>query len=151
MREENVKNIDRRSFLKWTSLFGWTALAATASGCANVLLSKDKESAVQDLKNGPVIVTDASLGGHCRVTATQDFLLDNPINVVDGQRVLWEITQDSVGAHKITFGNQFVFGADLPLLKVVLTETPHQRDFLTAMYNKATGKWYVLAFIRGYA
>ena len=145
MSDPQINKTDRRSFLKW-SLLGSTAAVASMAGCASALLSK--ENVIVSLACGPVVYTDASRGGHCRLTATEDFTLTDPHNAADGQRLIWEITQDAVGSRKMTLDKKFAFGTDLTA--AVLSTAPHKKDFLTAIYNAPLDKWHVVAFIRGY-
>ncbi len=147
MSETQDKNIDRRSFLKW-SMLSWPAFAVTLAGCGSALMGKDRSETVFRLKCGPVVETDCTLGGHCRLIADQNFVLSNPQNALDGHRMVWEIIQDEVGGRAMNLGDKFVFGADLT--QVELTSTPHKRDFFTAIYNSFTDRWYVVAFIKGY-
>lgn len=145
---DNVdKKLDRRSFLKWSAL-SWPALALGIAGGASQLLAKDRSEMVFDLKSGPEVATDCSLGGHCRLVADQDFILRDPHNASDGDRMVWEIIQDSIGSRKIRFDNKFAFGDDMP--HVVLSTGAHKRDFITAIYNAPLDKWHVVACIKGY-
>jgi hypothetical protein len=140
-------NVDRRSFLKW-SLLGLLTLGAGLVGFGKKLSDTNRDRSVFDLTSGPTVRTDACLGDHCRLTATQDFFLANPVNARHGQRMVWEILQDGAGGHAMTLDHKFAFGSDLT--QAVLSAASGKRDFLTAIYNGSTDKWYVVAFIRGY-
>lgn len=100
------------------------------------------------LTDAATIATDASLGNHHRVTLAGNRTLGNPTNMVDGQRLTWELIQDATGSRTLAFGSAFAFGLDIP--SVTLTTTASKRDFLSAIYNSGTSKWYVVAFARGY-
>lgn len=103
---------------------------------------------VPTLTDASSVATDASLGNQFRLTTTQSFTLSNPTNPTDGQRVVWEIIQDGTGSRVMTLGGKFAFGTDLTA--ATLTTTASKRDFITAIYNVVTDKWYVVAFIKGY-
>lgn len=100
------------------------------------------------LTPGVTVATDASHGNIYRLTAGQNFTLSNPTNMTDGQIVTWEIIQDGTGSRTITLGTAFALGTDIAT--VVLTTTASKRDFLRAIYNSGTSKWYVFDFKRGY-
>jgi hypothetical protein len=100
------------------------------------------------LADASTIATDASLGNHFRVTLSGNRTLGNPTNPVDGQKIIWEFIQDVIGSRTITLGANFVLGTDIA--STALTATANKRDFLGAVYNATTGKWYVIAFTKGY-
>ncbi|HKU18825.1 MAG TPA: hypothetical protein VJP80_06155 [Candidatus Saccharimonadales bacterium] len=100
------------------------------------------------LTDAATIATDASLGSHFRVTLGGNRTLGNPTNSTDGQKVMWELIQDGTGSRTITLGGNFALGSDIS--SVTLTTTAGKRDFLGAVYNAAAGKWYVIAFTKGY-
>lgn len=101
-----------------------------------------------DLTDQATIATDASLGNHFRVTLGGNRTLGNPSNPTDRQRVIWELIQDATGSRTITLGSAFALGTDLTA--ITLTTTASKRDFMGAIYNSSTSKWYVTAFIKGY-
>lgn len=100
------------------------------------------------LTDAATIATDASLGNHFRVTLGGNRTLGNPTNPADGQKVMWELIQDGVGNRTIALDTNFALGTDISA--VTLTTTASKRDFLGAVYNSASGKWYVVAFVKGY-
>lgn len=100
------------------------------------------------LTDASTINTDAALGNRFRVTLGGNRTLANPTNATDGQEIIWEIIQDGTGLRTITLGSEFAFGTDIT--SVTLTTTADKRDFLGAVYNSTTSKWYVIAFARGY-
>lgn len=101
-----------------------------------------------DLTDAATIATDASLGSHFRVTLGGNRTLGNPTNPTDRQRVVWELIQDATGSRTITLGSAFALGTDLT--SITLTTTASKRDFLGAIYNATTAKWYVVAFMKGF-
>jgi hypothetical protein len=100
------------------------------------------------LSDGATINTNATLGTHFRVTLGGNRTLANPTGAVDGQRITWEIVQDGTGSRTISYGSKFTFGTDVP--SPVLSTTAGLRDFITAVYNSSTDKFYILGFARGY-
>jgi len=100
------------------------------------------------LTDGANIATNASLSSHFRVTLGGNRTLDNPTGGTDGQRVLWEITQDGTGGRTLALGNKFRFGTDI--LNATLSTTPNAKDFLGAIYNSTADLWYVVSFVKGY-
>lgn len=101
-----------------------------------------------NLIDAATIATDASLGNHFRVTLGGNRTLGNPTNPTDGQKVVWELIQDIAGSRTITLDTDFALGSDIS--SITLTTTTGKRDFLGAVYNATTGKWYVIAFTKGY-
>jgi len=100
------------------------------------------------LTDAATIATDASLGNHFRVTLGGNRTLGNPTNPTDGQKAMWELIQDATGSRTITLGANFALGTDVSA--VTLSTTANKRDFLGAVYNSTAGKWYVIAFVKGY-
>jgi hypothetical protein len=100
------------------------------------------------LSDAATIATDASLGNHFRVTLGGNRTLGNPTNPTDGQRATWELIQDGTGSRTITLDTAFGLGTDITA--VTLTTTASKRDFLGAIYNSTTSKWYIIAFLKGY-
>lgn len=101
-----------------------------------------------NLTDGVTITTDASLGNHFRVTLAGNRTLSNPTNARDGQRILFEVTQDGVGSRTLTLGNKFAFGSDITSL--TLSTGAGKKDFIGVQYNATTDKFYVLAVAKGY-
>jgi hypothetical protein len=102
----------------------------------------------QTLTDAATIATNAALGNHFRVTLGGNRTLGNPTNPTDSQRVVWELIQDGTGSRTITLDTAFALGTDLST--VTLTTTASKRDFLGAIYNSVTSKWYVIAFMKGF-
>jgi hypothetical protein len=100
------------------------------------------------LSDGATISTDASLGTHFRVTLGGNRTLANPTGATNGQRITWEIIQDGTGSRTLSYGSKFAFGTDVT--SPVLSTTAAKRDFIGAIYNASTDKFYVVAFSRGF-
>lgn len=103
---------------------------------------------VSTLTDGATIATDASLGNLFRVTLGGNRTLSNPTNGTDGQRITWEIIQDGTGSRTLSLDTAFALGTDIDA--VTLTTTASKRDFLVAVYNSTSAKWYVVGFLKGY-
>ncbi|HSX07470.1 MAG TPA: hypothetical protein VLG11_01100 [Candidatus Saccharimonadales bacterium] len=100
------------------------------------------------LTDAATIATDASQSNQFRVTLGGNRTLGNPTNPTDGQKVMWEIIQDGTGSRTLTLDTAFALGTDIS--SITLTTTAGKRDFLGAVYNSGTSKWYVIAFVKGY-
>ena len=83
---------------------------------------------------------------HYRLTMTTNVLIQNPTGLVDGQRVIIEFIQDSLGNRQVFYDSAFGFGTDIT--GTMLTAAANKRDFATFIY--CNGKWYCVAFVRGY-
>lgn len=116
-------------------------------GAAKLALGNSSANPVT-LVDGSSIATDASQGSYFRVTLGGNRTLTNPTNAIDGQRILWEFIQDSTGARTLTLDSNFVLGPSIPTF--VLTTTAGKRDFVGAIYIAATGKFYIVAFAKGF-
>lgn len=100
------------------------------------------------LTDAATIATDASKGKHFRVTLGGNRTLGNPTNLFDGQQIVWEFIQDATGNRTITLDSNFALGADISA--IVLSTAANKRDFMTAIYNAAATKWFVVGFVKGY-
>lgn len=111
-------------------------------------LSRPAHAKPITLTDAATIATNAARSDNFRVTLGGNRTLGNPSNPSDGQTITWELIQDATGSRTITLDTAFALGTDITA--VVLTTTANKRDFLGARYNATAGKWYVVAFIRGY-
>lgn len=100
------------------------------------------------LIDAPMINTDASRAGYFFVTLGGNRVLTNPRGAIDGQRIIYEIIQDSTGSRTLAFGSQFAFGTAIP--SITLTTTAAARDFIGIIYRQTTQKFYIVAFANGY-
>jgi hypothetical protein len=150
--QEEGSNLTQRSKINF---IGPSITAADDAGSSrtNVTLSQNPFSnavstTVVDLVDGATISTDASLGNHFRVTLTADRDLENPTNATDGQKIIFEIIQDSTGSRILNLDTKFAFGSDIT--SIVLSTSPDLRDFVGCLYNQSTDKFYIIAFVKGY-
>jgi len=101
-----------------------------------------------NLVDAATIATDASSGNYFRVTLAGNRTLGNPTNGVDGQRVIWELTQDGTGSRTLALDTAFALGVDLST--VVLSTAAGKRDLLGGLFHAGIAKWLVIALARGY-
>lgn len=90
--------------------------------------------------------TDASLGDHYRVVLTGPATLAPPTNLVNGQRIVWEIVQDAVGGRVLTLSSIFNLGTLTP----TWSSEANKVDYLGAVYRVSANKLDVIAFSGGY-
>ncbi|MEV6022223.1 hypothetical protein [Streptomyces sp. NPDC052036] len=100
------------------------------------------------LTDASTIATDAAQGNLFRVTLGGNRTLGTPTNPTDGQVATWEFIQDTTGSRTLTLSSAFGLGSTIS--SITLTTTANKRDFLTAIYNAAKSKWYVIDFAKGY-
>lgn len=131
------------------------AAASTSVVTANISDQRIKATVLSSLSNTPItladaatINTNATLGTYFRVTLGGNRTLANPTGATDGQKILWELIQDGTGGRTITLGANFVLGTTIS--SVALSGTAGKRDFMGAIYNAATGLFYVTALVEGY-
>lgn len=105
-------------------------------------------SAPATLTDAVTIATNAAQGNTFRVTLGGNRTLGNPTNPTNGQTCTWELIQDATGSRTLTLGAAFALGTTIA--SATLTTTANARDFLTAIYNSTTAKWYVIDFVKGY-
>ncbi|MGO9857079.1 MAG: IPT/TIG domain-containing protein [Acidimicrobiales bacterium] len=119
--------------------FSSPALAATTTETGAVA------PAVVALTDAPTIAVNASLGNDFRVTIAASRAMGNPTNAVDGQKIVFQITQGGAGSCTITWGSLYEFSTALP--QPTLSTTVGQTDLLAFIYNAALGKWLFVAFV----
>lgn len=105
--------------------------------------------AVVALADAPTIAVDASRGNDFRVTITADRTMGNPSNPVNGQQIIFQITQGTGAPYTITWGSTYDFSAALP--EPVLSTAAGQTDLLGFMYNAAKGSWLLAAYVNGFS
>ncbi len=131
---------------------GSPALAAGArtavAGQATIVESAAVAPAVVALTDAATIAVDASLGNDYRVTIAASRTVANPSNSVDGQQIVFQVTQGTAGSAAITWGSDFEFSTGLP--QPTLSTTPGQTDLLGFIYNAAKGTWLLAAFVNGF-
>ncbi len=121
----------------------WTNASVSAAGAGPTPSNNIPVTLAYSGTNVPV---NAALGTHFRLTATNNFLLQNPVGASDAQRLVFEIVQDAVGWRTMVLGNAFKLGTDIPMVN--LTTNAGRRDFLTCVCSGTN--FYILGFIKGY-
>jgi len=85
---------------------------SVATTATRQLYTKAQDVAPSALTYGATISVDASLSNTFTVTLTgATAQLNNPTNLVDGQTVVFRISQDSMGGRDLTFDTNYDFGA----------------------------------------
>ncbi len=97
------------------------------------------------------LTPDAQDGGHFRVTLAGATTIGALTNPEDGQKVTFELIQDSTGGRTVTWGSGFQFGvAGTP----GLSSTPGKRDLAGFVYSAAAasgaGAWLCMGTMLGY-
>jgi len=90
---------------------------------------------------------DCRRGSHFRLTATGNFTLANPVNAVDGQRLVLDIKQDGTGSRVMTLGSQFRLNTTFA--NATLTTAANKTDKLTWQYHATDSKWDLISFVKG--
>lgn len=94
------------------------------------------------------IATDASLGNLFTVTLGGNRNLSAPTNPIDGQKIIYKITQDGTGNRGLTFDAIFDFGLD------IVSFTPStgagKTDYIGCIYSSSATKWNVVATSKGF-
>lgn len=104
--------------------------------------------AVVYLTDAATIAVDASQGNDFRITLGGNRTVATPSNAVNGQQIIFQVTQGSGGPFTITWGAGYEFSASLP--QPALSTTAGQTDLLGFIYNATTGTWLLAAFLNGF-
>lgn len=104
------------------------------------------------LTDAATIATDASLGTTFRVTLGGNRTLGNPTNPTDGQRCIWEVSQDATGGRTLAADTKFAFGNEItaPASSINISTNASSLSFITAIYNSTADKWRVVGNVTGY-
>lgn len=90
------------------------------------------------LTDATTIAVNAALGNDFRVTLTGNHTLGAPTNPADGQRAIFQITQDATGTRTLAWNAVFNFGG---LSAPTLTTGPGKIDTARFVYNANATKW----------
>jgi hypothetical protein len=125
------------------------AAAKSASLAATTTIEQGAVApAVVMLTDAATIAIDASLGNDFRVTLGGSRTMGNPSNAVDGQQIIFQITQGTSGSSTVTWDTGYEFSAGLP--QPTLSTTPGQTDVLGFIYNGVKQEWLLAAFVDGF-
>lgn len=103
--------------------------------------------------NGSIVAgavdTDITGGQIFNITLTENIILNNPSNSVDGVTIRWRISQDATGGRTVTLDSKFVIpsSASNPL---PWSTAANAMDMLAATYDSTRDKWDIVAFVPGY-
>lgn len=105
--------------------------------------------AVVALSDAATISVDASAGNDFRLTIGGNHTLGNPTNSVDGQQIIFQVTQGTGGGHALSYDTAYEFSSNLP--QPALSTTAGYSDLLGFIYNAAAGTWLLAAFVNGFS
>jgi hypothetical protein len=105
--------------------------------------------AVVALVDAATIAVDASQGNDFRVTIAGDRTMGNPANPVDGQQIIFQVTQGGAGSFQLAWGTSYEFSRALP--QPSLSAAPGHTDIFGFVYNAAVGSWLLAAFVNGFS
>jgi hypothetical protein len=101
------------------------------------------------LTDAATIAVNAALSNTFTVTLGGSRTLGSPTQAVDGQKVIFEITQPaSGGPYTLSYGSAYEFTASLP--SPTLSTAASAMDMLGFIYSAAKSKWLLVAFAAGY-
>ena len=131
------------------------AVLATATGTPAAAVAQATTTepgavapAVVNLTDAATIAVDASLGNDFRVTIAGNRTMGNPANPVNGQQIIFQVTQGTGGSYTLSWASGYEFSSDLP--QPTLSTTAGQTDLLGFIYNAAKGTWLLAAFVNGF-
>jgi hypothetical protein len=105
--------------------------------------------AVVILTDAPTIAVNASLGNDFRVTLNGNRTMGNPSNPVNGEQILFQITQGAGGSFTIAWGGAYDFSGALP--QPTLSTAAGKTDLLGFIYNAARSSWLLVAYLNGFS
>jgi hypothetical protein len=128
---------------------GWVVLTAAGVGAFPVsggAFTGGVAPEVVTLADAPTILVDAALGNDMRVTLGGNRVLALPASPRgDGQKLLFEINQDSAGGRTLTLAAGYNFLPGLP--SFTLTAAAHAPNYLGVRYVLPAAAWDVIAFL----
>jgi hypothetical protein len=89
--------------------------------------------------SGNVVNSDCRLASSFYTAVYANFLLSNPTNPTNGQRLTWRIQQGGAGGNQIMFGSKFRPKAGQPF--PVLSTPLNSNDYISAIYNSTWDIW----------
>lgn len=120
----------------------------TVAGNGVVSVAGAVTSGVSALTDAGTIATNAALGNEFTVTLGGNRTMGAPTNPIDGQKILYRLTQDATGTRTITWDGVFAFSTSLPA--PVLSATGNKIDYVDFVYSAASTKWHCLAYTIGF-
>jgi hypothetical protein len=104
--------------------------------------------AVVNLTDAATIAVDASQGNDFRVTLAGNRTMGAPANPVNGQQIIFQVTQGSGGSFTLGWDTGYEFSGVLP--QPTLSTAAGQTDLFGFIYNAAKGSWLLAAFVNGF-
>ncbi|HUJ65522.1 MAG TPA: hypothetical protein VLX59_08295 [Acidimicrobiales bacterium] len=153
----SAETIDRRKILEaalgvaGAGVVGGSVLAGASAtpAAAETTEQGALAPAVVNLTDAPTIAVDASLGNDFRVTIAANRTMGNPTNSTDGEQIILQITQGPGGPFAMSWGDGYMFSSGLP--QPSLSAGTGQTDLFGFIYDAATGKWLLAAFVDGFS
>lgn len=90
------------------------------------------------LTAGSSVNVNAALSNCFRLTANQNFTLENPSGGVDGQTIRIIIEQDGTGSRSITWGSKYAFAGGTA---AILTTDANAVDYFSFEYDQDNDQW----------
>jgi hypothetical protein len=132
--------------------------APNVNGAANVTISNTTGTATRlgqsvapktfALTDAATIAVNAQNGNLMTVTLGGNRTLGNPSNPVDGQQIVFVITQDGGGSRTLAYASAYAFSTSLP--SPTLSTGSGAVDYLEFIYSAAASKWRFVSFISGF-
>ncbi|HEY3955702.1 MAG TPA: hypothetical protein VGM53_20220 [Streptosporangiaceae bacterium] len=104
--------------------------------------------AVVLLADKATIAVNAALGNDFRVTLGGNRRMGKPASPMQGQQIIFQITQGPGAPHKLTWAAKYEFTADVP--EPTLSTTAGQTDLVGFVYNATKGTWLCAGFVGGF-
>lgn len=145
----SASNTGKLSSADWSTFNGkQAALGYTPSNKAGDTFTGAVIPSVIALTDGATISVSAALGNQFTVTLGGNRTLANPTGAVNGQLLLFYISQDGAGSRTITLDTKFRYGTDITA--TTLTTTASKTDLIGVRYNSVADKFDVISFVKGY-
>lgn len=101
------------------------------------------------LTDASTIAVNAGAGSDFRVTLGGNRTLGAPTNPVDGQKIVFQVTQDGTGSRTLAYNAAYEFGTGLA--SPTLSTGAGLTDLLGFIYNATKAKWLFVAFVSGFS
>jgi hypothetical protein len=128
------------------------SVANGGTGSANGTATQYTAPLVVTLTDAATIAVSAAAGNDQRVILGGNRTLGVPTSPVDGQKILFHITQDATGSRTLAYasgagGYEFSTGLPSPTLSTGANVT----DLLGVVYDLARNRWLAAGFLNGFA
>lgn len=108
--------------------------------------------AVVALTDAATITVDASQGNDQRVTLGGNRTMGSPSNAVDGQHLVFHVTQDGTGSRTLawTTGSSGNYEFSASLAAPTLSTAASAVDVIGFIYNTAKARWLCVGYVLGF-